>query len=721
MARRSSRAVALSSVLVGGYGIDENISSPSNKAIRIHLGSCNDNKRDWPQPFWSVVEDRNPDAFFWTGDVVYGDGADGENGEPIDWERAASEKELIDLYSRQRNHEGYSRAVASKAGKGMIVDGTWDDHDVGQDNCAGDTFDAPSKEARKAALLDFLEAPPSDPRRQRGHGMFTVRSVGPVDVILLDTRFYRQDAKAAAAATPALSGPALFLTNWIGGLLDRPHPSDDVPKSLPPSAPLSSSPQRPDLLGEVQWRWLEAHLATSTARVHVIVSSVQVLPDGRTDHHEGWHAYPHEYQRLVQMLAEHRVASPLLVSGDVHWAELAAHTCTANTAAPQTAAVYTHKEGEGEVVPPAAKRQATLAEMTSSGLTHAVGGYASASHDGWFLHQTKYWFMLIHQMFLGATKWMYQYPGALYLGMNLGELDVDMAAETVTARVLNEAGRPVLEQTWHFAELDFGNVLDPQPAQNEACARLNKTASTFSPSFLFPSSMGEDTGTHPFAHAQQRHSQAVTCVPHRGNANPTAVFFGHFAALAIFFVPYLAVVIAMGIAILAAIRRGIQWSLNNLPSEKGSKRRRIGKAIDAKHAKVVAALEKRQAQIRSKRMQIFEAIDAKHVKVVAALEKRQAQIRSKRMQIAEAIDAKHVKVVEALEKRQAQIRSQRRLIVKAIDSKHVKVVGALEKKQAQIAKAIQRKRQLIQAIDSKTNAMLPSVAGALGRRRSFSF
>jgi phosphodiesterase/alkaline phosphatase D-like protein len=41
--------------------------------IRVHIGSCNDNEEGWSQPFWKIIAERQPDGFFWSGDIVYGD------------------------------------------------------------------------------------------------------------------------------------------------------------------------------------------------------------------------------------------------------------------------------------------------------------------------------------------------------------------------------------------------------------------------------------------------------------------------------------------------------------------------------------------------------------------------------------------------------------------------------------------------------------------------
>ena len=46
-----------------------------------------------------------------------------------------------------------------------------------------------------------------------------------------------------------------------------------------------------------------------------------------------------------------------------------------------------------------------------------------------------------------------RYPSEWYLDLNAGEVDVDAATGTVTARALDKRGRAVLERTWSLEEL----------------------------------------------------------------------------------------------------------------------------------------------------------------------------------------------------------------------------------------------------------------------------
>jgi alkaline phosphatase D len=73
-----------------------------------------------------------------------------------------------------------------------------------------------------------------------------------------------------------------------------------------------------DMLGAEQWRWLEAELRSSTAQVHLIVSSTQILPE---EHKYGkWANFPQARQRLLRLISATGVPGVVLLSGDRHFA-----------------------------------------------------------------------------------------------------------------------------------------------------------------------------------------------------------------------------------------------------------------------------------------------------------------------------------------------------------------------------------------------------------------
>ncbi|MDX2052631.1 MAG: alkaline phosphatase D family protein [Polyangiaceae bacterium] len=251
--------------------------------FRLAFGSCN--KQFLPQPLWKVIQATDPHAWLWLGDIVYADSAD-----DISVIQKAYEK-----LGANPDYQAFTR--------NRLVFGTWDDHDFGENN-AGKDYKL--KRQTQAALLDFLKEPADSPRR-RQEGIYTIQDLdgGQIRVFVLDTRYER----------------------------DTPHKN---------ATPLGEDIG--DILGEKQWAWFERELANSRARVHVIASSIEVLPD---DHHsERWAELPVARSRLLKLLAQYSRATTVIVSGDRHFAELSLM-----------------KEGK-----------TTYVELTSSGLTHSWHG-----------------------------------------------------------------------------------------------------------------------------------------------------------------------------------------------------------------------------------------------------------------------------------------------------------------------------------------------------------
>jgi alkaline phosphatase D len=237
------------------------------------------NDQDHAQPLWPLIAAGRPDLWVWLGDNVYSDTED------MDKMRADYAKQLAD--------EGYRALLASTP-----VVGTWDDHDYGVNN-GGKEY--PRRAESQQLLLDFLGEPADSPRRRQA-GVYASHTYGPpgrqVKVILLDTRYHRD--------------------------------------------PVDTLAHRGDILGEEQWRWLEHELKTSRAQVHVIGSSIQVVPEQHR--FEKWANFPAARERLFRLIGEARVSGVVFVSGDRHIAEIS------------------RVEGTAAGYP--------LYDVTSSGLTH---------------------------------------------------------------------------------------------------------------------------------------------------------------------------------------------------------------------------------------------------------------------------------------------------------------------------------------------------------------
>lgn len=235
---------------------------------RILFGSCLDAEK--PHPILNRIISMNPDLFIFLGDNIY---ADTIHPEKMEKKYRALSSSL--LFQRLRVT--------------CPVLAVWDDHDYGA-NDAGKEY--PMKLASRRIFLDFWKVPPDSSRRENP-GIYDSALVGSfersVQIILLDTRYFRTSLRRGRAPTPA-QGPY-------------------IPDSSADAA----------LLGDRQWDWLESQLELP-ARIRIIVSSIQVL----AEHHgwESWANFPEEQKRLFRLVKKTGAEGVLFISGDRHFSEL---------------------------------------------------------------------------------------------------------------------------------------------------------------------------------------------------------------------------------------------------------------------------------------------------------------------------------------------------------------------------------------------------------------
>ena len=239
------------------------------------------NKEDKSQPLWQEISKNQPDLFIWSGDVVYADSMD----------RAIRTK----IFNKQLTRDDYQSFIKSTS-----VSGTWDDHDYA-DNDSDRT--AKNRPMLQETFLDFLQVDSADPRRSRP-GIYTEEIYGDrqshIRIVYLDTRYFKS-------------------------------PWEDDSKGT--------------ILGDLQWSWLENNLRSSRAVVHIVVSSIQVIPNQHR--FERWGRFDNERRRLLELLS--KVSNPIIISGDRHIAEIS------------------RIEIGGM----------TIHEITSSGMTHSYTGFSS--------------------------------------------------------------------------------------------------------------------------------------------------------------------------------------------------------------------------------------------------------------------------------------------------------------------------------------------------------
>lgn len=68
-----------------------------------------------------------------------------------------------------------------------------------------------------------------------------------------------------------------------------------------------------DFLGDVQWNWLEKELVNSTAAFNVIVSGIQILPADRFFGAESWSRFPHQRERLLELILNSNAKGVILL------------------------------------------------------------------------------------------------------------------------------------------------------------------------------------------------------------------------------------------------------------------------------------------------------------------------------------------------------------------------------------------------------------------------
>ncbi len=250
---------------------------------RIAFGSCA--KEHKPQPIWDAVLAAKPELFVFLGDNVYGDTRD--------------ESVLRGKYAQLAQQPGFRRLCAD-----VPILATWDDHDYGEDD-AGAEY--PMKEASRRIFCDFWGEPASSPRRTRD-GIYDAltfeRGGRRLQLILPDLRFNRTPIRRLD-----LGGGSY--KEWSETLRAAGR---EVPGPYEREPAATST-----MLGERQWRWLEAQLA-QPADLRILASSLQVVAD--FPGWEAWINYSEDHQRLLQAIRRRRANGLLCISGDTHYAEL---------------------------------------------------------------------------------------------------------------------------------------------------------------------------------------------------------------------------------------------------------------------------------------------------------------------------------------------------------------------------------------------------------------
>ena len=254
-----------------------------------HIGFASCAHQDRPQPIWDSIAKLKPDVMVLLGDNIYADTRD-----------------------MQVMAAKYAKAAAvpefAAFRKKVPILATWDDHDMGLNDVGADY---PYRRESQQIFLDYFGDPPDSPRRTRD-GVYDAHVFGPegrrVQIILLDTRFFRSDLKSADPPR-RMYDPKNPKADELGHVYVPARTSRYAPDPDPAKT----------MLGAEQWAWLEQQLRVP-AELRIIASSIQVAAD---DHlWEKWENLPLERERLLRTIRDAGAEGVIVISGDRHRAEI---------------------------------------------------------------------------------------------------------------------------------------------------------------------------------------------------------------------------------------------------------------------------------------------------------------------------------------------------------------------------------------------------------------
>ncbi len=247
----------------------------------IAFGSCGE--QDKPQPILSLAASYKPDVFIFLGDNIYGD-TDNMDTLENKYKRWMSKPEFKELRQSTR------------------ILATWDDHDYGM-NDAGKHY--AYKEKSKEIFMKYFNIPDShEIRKHPGiyHTEYIQEDGKTIQFILLDVRTFRSNLILFEPGKMKVDELNLPRKNYFYTLDYLPYTSADS-----------------TLLGEEQWAWLKQQLL-KPADLRFICSGSQFGIE--YNGYECWANFPHEKQRMLNMIKETKAEGVVFLSGDVHYAEI---------------------------------------------------------------------------------------------------------------------------------------------------------------------------------------------------------------------------------------------------------------------------------------------------------------------------------------------------------------------------------------------------------------
>jgi alkaline phosphatase D len=268
--------------------------------LRIALASC----QHWEQGFFAAhreIAQREVDFVLFVGDYIYEGSNPAYTAQTGRTHGSSTPHTLAQYRARHALYKSDADLQAAHAAHPWIV--TLDDHEVvndyADDRDPAWTEPAHFLQRRAAAYRAYFEhmplaAPPQGPA-MRIHDRFAWGRLA--DLWTLDTRQHRSHHACA-------------------------DPQRDVGRSVTACAELQDDSRT--MLGAAQEHWLAQGLRGATARWKLLGNPTQIsatgieTPEGRQTWTDGWDGYPAARQRLLQGIADAKVANVVSLGGDVH-------------------------------------------------------------------------------------------------------------------------------------------------------------------------------------------------------------------------------------------------------------------------------------------------------------------------------------------------------------------------------------------------------------------
>jgi alkaline phosphatase D len=224
--------------------------------VTIAMGSC---ALTESSPVWARMAQSGAEAILVMGDTPYID---------------SYKLEDVRRHQREFLHIPELKPLIAK----MPMWGTWDDHDFGLNSHLGNSNPKGKQSTRKA----FVEYRANASHGEKSLGVYTSFRVGPLEVLLLDPRWFSMCEKSPVA------------------------------------------PDKDSCFGAMQWEWIKRTLKASTAPFKLLAMG-EVWQDKMNKETDDMGSFPWEREALFDFVRAEKIGGVFLFGGDIHCSR---HLCS---------------------------------------------------------------------------------------------------------------------------------------------------------------------------------------------------------------------------------------------------------------------------------------------------------------------------------------------------------------------------------------------------------